>query len=114
MKKYRIDIPLYNGTLYVIDTTNVEQAVKNTHGNDYDIDDTESCLISKHSGDFYLYIDLVECSIGILAHELFHATHRILEYFGVEFTSKNHEPFAYLLEYLMNECIKLRKQFKEK
>ena len=63
----------------------------------------------KNSANWWLCINLEDSEIGVLAHELFHATHRILEYFGVEFTSKNHEPFAYLLEYLMNECIKLRK-----
>jgi hypothetical protein len=48
--------------------------------------------------------------MGLLAHELFHATHRILEYFGVEFTRDNQEPFAYLMEYLVNECIKLKSE----
>lgn len=112
MEKHRIHIPLYNGTLYLIDTDDIEKAVKATeeeHGfkSPYD---TESCLISKRSGDFYLFIDLEYCSIGLLAHELFHATHRILEYFGVEFTRDNHEPFAYLMEYLMDECIKLKSE----
>lgn len=108
MEKHWIEIPLYNGNLYVIDTKDVEQAVSDTQDAEYEITSSESCLISKRSGDFYLYIDLKDCSMGLLAHELFHATHRILEYFGVEFTSKNHEPFAYLMEYLVNECIKLK------
>ena len=108
MEKYRIHIPLYNGNLYIIDTDDVVGAVENTQEEQYDITSSESCLISKRSGDFYLYIDLQDCSTGLLAHELFHATHRILEYFGMQFTRDNHEPFAYLMEYLMNECIKLR------
>jgi hypothetical protein len=110
MKKHRIQIPLYNGNLYLIDTEDVVTAVETTQDDDYDITSTESCLISKRSGDFYLYIDLKDCSMGLLAHELFHATHRILEYFGVEFNKDNHEPFAYLIEYLVNECIKLKSE----
>jgi len=108
MEKYRIHIPLYNGNLYIIDTDDVVQAVKDTQDDDYEVTSTESCLISQRIGNFYLYINLKDCSIGLLAHELFHTTHRILEYFGVEFTRDNHEPFAYLMEYLMNECIKLK------
>ena len=110
MEKHWIEIPLYNGNLYVIDTKDVEQAVKDTQDDDYEITSSESCLISQRSGDFYLYIDLQYGSMGLLAHELFHATHRILEYFGVEFTRDNHEPFAYLMEYLVNECIKLKSE----
>ena len=110
MEKYRIHIPLYNGNLYIIDTKDVVTAVETTQGEDYEVTSSESCLISKRCGDFYLYIDLKDCSIGLLAHELFHATHRILEYFGVEFTRDNHEPFAYLMEYLVNECIKFKKK----
>jgi len=110
MEKHRIQIPLYNGNLYLIDTEDVVTAVETTQDNDYDITSTESCLISKRSGDFYLYIDLKNCSMGLLCHELFHATHRILEYFGVEFNKDNHEPFAYLIEYLVNECIRLKSE----
>lgn len=110
MEKHWIQIPLYNGNLYVIDTKDVVEAVKDTQDDDYEVTSSESCLISKRSGDFYLYIDLQYCSIGLLAHELFHATHRILEYFGVEFNRDNHEPFAYLMEYLVNECIKLKSE----
>ena len=104
----RIDIPIYNCNLYVIDTDDISNSVANTQIFDYDVTCSESCLISKESGDFYLYIDLKVCTIGLLAHELFHATHRILEYFGVQFTRDNHEPFAYLMEYLVNECVKLK------
>ena len=81
--------------------------------NDYnEDDDSEACLFWNHeskSANWWLCIDLQDSKLGILVHELFHATHRILEYFGVEFTSKNHEPFAYLIEYLYNECIEIKK-----
>lgn len=31
-----------------------------------------------------------------LGHEIFHMTHRILEIVGTNFSTENHEPFAYL------------------
>jgi hypothetical protein len=119
MKEHIIPIPMYNGTLHLIDCKDTKQALMEINGADYNEegDNTEACLFwnhEKNSANWWLCINLEDSEIGVLAHELFHATHRILEYFGVEFTSKNHEPFAYLLEYLMNECIKLRKQFKSK
>lgn len=81
-------------------------------GDDYsEDDDSEACLVwdhSKNPANWFLCIDLEDS--GILVHELFHATHRILEYFDVEFTTKNHEPFAYLMEYLFNESIKIKSE----
>lgn len=112
MERTKIEIPLYGGIFYLIDTEDVTKAMKATideHGiEDYDC---LSGIVSNHSinpGTWILYINLNDCTMGVLAHELFHATHRILEYFGVEFTSTNHEPFAYLIEYLFNECYKLK------
>ena len=96
MTKYVIPIPIYNGTLHLVDCKNTNEALMEIKGDDYnEDDDSEACLFWNHeskSANWWLCIDLQDSKLGILVHELFHATHRILEYFGVEFTSKNHEP----------------------
>ena len=113
MTKYIIPIPIYNGTLHLVDCKDTKEALMEIKGDDYsEDDDAEACLFWNHeskSANWWLCIDLQDTKLGILVHELFHATHRILEYFGVEFTSTNHEPFAYLIEYLYNECVKIKK-----
>jgi hypothetical protein len=112
MTKHIIPIPIYNGTLHVFDCKNSKEALKEIYGEDYDESDDgglSACVTwdhDKNPANWWLCIDLDDS--GILVHELFHATHRILEYFKIKFTPKNHEPFAYLMEYLFNECIKLK------
>lgn len=117
MTKYIIPIPIYNGTLHLVDCKDTKEALMEIKGDDYnEDDDSEACLFWNHeskSANWWLCIDLQDSKLGILVHELFHATHRILEYFGIEFTSKNHEPFAYLIEYLYNECIKIKLKKKQ-
>lgn len=111
-KPHIIPIPIYNGTLQLVDCEDTGKALKEIHGDDYKEEgDSVACLFwdhEKYPGNWWLCIDLKNCSLGILVHELFHSTHRILEYFDVEFMTNNHEPFAYLIEYLFNECIKFK------
>lgn len=112
--KHTIPIPIYNGILYLVDTDDIQSTLKELNGDDHNEEDTTAaCLIYDHDKDpgaWYLCIDLKQSNTGALVHELFHATHRILEYFDVKFSSTNHEPFAYLIEYLFNECIKLKSE----
>lgn len=111
MKRHTIHIPIYNGILHVIDSDDIQQAIKDTKS-EHDCEDHENVdafVTSNHNinpGNWYLFIDLN--NLSLLVHELFHVTHRVLEYFGVKFTTKNHEPFAYLIEYLFNECLKIK------
>ena len=112
MKEHIISVPIYDATLCIVDTKNIEKSLKKMRGKE---SSEESNLLSylywdhdKYSANWWLCIDFENLNIGALVHELFHATHRILEYFDVKFTTDNHEPFAYLMEYLYNECIKIK------
>ena len=44
-------------------------------------------------------------SFALLTHELFHATHFILEKVGITFSCDSDEAFAYLLDYLVERTI---------
>jgi hypothetical protein len=113
MKRHTIHIPIYNGILHVVDCEDLQQAIKDTKS-EHECEDHEhfdAFVTSNHDinpGNWFLFIDLKNCDLSLLVHELFHAAHRVLEYFGIKFTTKNHEPFAYLIEYLFNECLKLK------
>jgi hypothetical protein len=112
MKEHTINIPIYGATLCIVDSKNIKKSLKKIRGDEHE-EDTNllSYLYWNHdiySAHWWLCIDFSDLDMGTLVHELFHATHRILEYFDVNFTSENHEPFAYLMEYLFNECIKIK------
>lgn len=40
---------------------------------------------------------------GVLHHEIFHATHIILDFIGMKLSSKSSEVYAYVIEYITKE-----------
>jgi hypothetical protein len=46
---------------------------------------------------------------GIVAHEAFHAVVFLFKKIGIEYCYKSEEAYAYTLEYLVNEILKLKK-----
>tara|TARA_R110002020_G_scaffold448039_3_gene660682 strand:+ start:1127 stop:1474 length:348 start_codon:yes stop_codon:yes gene_type:complete len=46
-------------------------------------------------------------SVAILAHEALHATWYIQDYFGVKVSADNNESQAYLLQYLVEQIMKI-------
>lgn len=53
-----------------------------------------------HRSKFAVLFDAYDLSHELIAHEVFHVTHRMLEFNAVNFGENNHEPFAYLNGYL--------------
>lgn len=48
--------------------------------------------------------------IGIIAHESLHATSYILSHRGIYFSEETEEVYSYLLAYIVNKIVKLKKQ----
>ena len=55
---------------------------------------------SNGRGDVAVFLKRSRITSRLVAHELFHATHRILQWIGWEFSPNNHEPAALLNGYL--------------
>lgn len=55
---------------------------------------------SNGRGDVAVFLKRAESTDKIVAHEVFHATHRILQWAGYKFSPNNHEPAALLNGYL--------------
>lgn len=105
MKKetiYRLNIDMYHTSVYVVFTDDVNQSrlkrsdmlgelVVDMGGVD--------ALSSYKDGWHYLFFS-PKPRLETVVHETFHTAHRVLEYVGVEFHTKNHEPFAYLQEFI--------------
>lgn len=53
-----------------------------------------------HRSKFAALFDAHDLSHELIAHEVFHITHRMLEFCGENIGPLNHEPFAYLNGYL--------------
>ena len=54
------------------------------------------------SGDFALFFRPNRLTYSDIGHEVFHLTHRIMEYYEGNFDSNHHEQGAYLHGYLMD------------
>src|SRR5690606_31309315 len=57
-------------------------------------------LVSRENDRCAIFIDRQYVNHRTISHELFHATHRILDNLPHEFSPNGHEPFAYLNGYL--------------
>lgn len=60
-------------------------------------------LCSYSAGEFGLFFDQKSLSVSLIGHEVFHLTHRILEWAGVGFDAQHHEAAAHLHGYLLSE-----------
>ena len=47
-------------------------------------------------------------NVGIIAHEAFHAVSYILSNIGIPFSLDTEEAYTYLLQYLVNEIVKIK------
>lgn len=66
------------------------------------------CYAGQHFG---IFIDQNHICVNIIAHEVFHLTHRILDYIHANFDSEHHETAAVLHGYLMELVMKHVKRY---
>lgn len=64
--------------------------------------------------NFCIILDSTSVDHNTIAHECFHATHRILDYCGLKFRIKNHEEFAYLNGFISSFIYNQLKKWKIK
>jgi hypothetical protein len=102
--KANIFIPIYGATLWIIVTDDIPKEHKKWEhlfgkgpedGNYY-------ALASYSGGDtFALFFRRDPITLSIITHEVFHLTHRIMEWASVHFDAEHHEQGALLNAYLM-------------
>jgi hypothetical protein len=56
--------------------------------------------------NFCMMLDKDRINHNLIAHEVFHVTHRMLDYCGVKFRVNNHEAFAYVNGFLSDYVYK--------
>lgn len=95
-------IPIYDVRLWVATSTQPFELRK-----DFDwafgkrhADDQYSATVEYDASKFLILFDTGELAHNIIAHEVFHCTHRILEHCGFYMGTQTHEPSAYLCGYI--------------
>jgi len=61
------------------------------------------CIIIRFSKDIK--------DIGIVAHEAFHAIIFLFEKIGIQFSYQSEEAYAYALEFLVNQILKIKEEY---
>lgn len=100
-RKAHHKIPLYYVDFTLVITGDIQRA-HNRHKKilgEYE-ESGDTALSSCAGSDFFVFLQFGRVCHGHIAHEIFHATHRILEWCAHDFSPKCHEPSAYLCEYL--------------
>jgi len=96
-----MDVPIYNAILYIVVTSSSDLA--KVRNEEYFVnifgpvdDDFKGLFSSNKKGTFGVFLS-DDLKMGDIAHEVFHLTHKILEYHNVTF---EHEAAALLHGYL--------------
>lgn len=116
MKKIRIDVPIYEAVVWlVVDSDIVAERKKMEHwfGPFQDLGHVAICSYAS-TDNFALFFTPPALEINIISHEVFHLTHRILDFTGVQFDRHNHEAAAHLHGWLMDAVITTLKKSKIK
>lgn len=103
-----LQIPIHDVTLVIIITDDIPTAYKREF--DVVIDGTQMACLGYDNRKFALFFEphAVERH-EVIAHEVFHLTHRILENNHMHFDENHHEMGAYLCEYLTKRVFEILK-----
>lgn len=103
--KRRLVVPIYDAEVWVVVADDIAAERRKWEpvfgpapaGHDYD------ALCSYDAGPTFALFFRRSVTLPTVAHEVFHLTHRILEWVQAGFDPDHHEPGAYLHGFLMDE-----------
>ena len=105
-------VPLYGAVVYVVVSKDICKARKKYNklfGGILDGDCAALCSYSSN-GNFGLFFDSNALTLTKVAHEVFHLTHRIMDWAGCNFDPAHHEQGALLHGWLMNKVNSIIRQ----
>lgn len=101
-----LHVPIYDAKVWLVVTTDiVEERAKSEWAElfgDEEADPGWDAVCFRNHSKFGLFFKPSAVDVSTVAHEIFHLTHRILEWVGANFDSSHHETAALLNGYLMN------------
>ncbi len=104
--KAKLKVPIYNAFVWLIVSKNVHQErIKFNHlfGTPPEQEDYDALCARSGGADFGLFFYPDKLSVLVIAHEVFHLTHRIMEWANMNFDKDHHEQGALLHGFLMDE-----------
>lgn len=102
--KRTFQVPIHEVTVVVVVTNDIPAAYKREFS--IVIDNTRMACLGYHGRKFGLFLEPAAARRPeIIAHEIFHLTHRILEKNMMNFDESHHEMGAYLCEYLTKKIL---------
>lgn len=107
----KIKVPIYDADVFIIVNSNIEKHRKNLSYLFGPAPSGNYNALCSSSGDGYFGLFFIPSAVNlqVISHEVFHLTHRILDWAGCNFDSTHHEQAALLHGYLMVEvCKKLK------
>lgn len=100
MRKKRIKIPIYGGSLTIIKDANFK-AIEKTY-NLQDLSGYDACAFRINKSEYSLAF--INTKPKIIAHECLHFVGYIFEDIGAIMDITNDEPQCYLLEWAVDKC----------
>lgn len=101
--KTKHSIPIFDATLWIFVSKDIECERKkmSRYFGTSPIAHDYNALCSSGGSQFALFFEPKAVTTKIIAHEVFHLTHRIMEWAGTNFDENHHEQGALLCGYLM-------------
>lgn len=107
-KHKRIEVPIYEAVVWLVvseDMPAERDKMQDVFGPSPEGDYAALCCYSG-GRQFGLFFSPSSLDVNTVAHEVFHLTHRILEWAGTNFDSQHHEHAALLNGFLMATVFK--------
>lgn len=104
MKK-KLSVPIYDAVLWLVVTDNIAKERKkweHMFGPAPDAHDYDALCSCSGGHNFALFFAREPLTLKILSHEVFHLTHRIMDWVSANFDAGHHEQGALLHGYLMD------------
>lgn len=105
--KHRIKVPIYGAAFWLIVTDDIvrERTKMNDVLGEYEASPHDTGLCCYRNENFALFLRRDQICINIVAHEVFHLTHRIGEWSSINFDQEHHESLALLNGFLMEHVL---------
>lgn len=101
----KFTVPIYEAIVHIVVSRDIH-SYRNKYNNLFgDISDNDYSALCAYSntGEFGLFFDSETITLTKIAHEVFHLTHRIMDWSGCNFDLDHHEQGALLHGWLMNK-----------
>lgn len=105
--KRKIRVPIYSVYFWLIVTDDIpiERRKMNHLLGDYEATPNDMGLCCYRNEHFALFLRRDQICINIIAHEVFHLTHRICDWASINFDPEHHEAAALLHGFLMEHVM---------